>query len=318
MSANAMAQSSLAALVGGLVLAASAGGAYAASDVTVDDTQVFPESITATSDGTVIFGSMNKPIIYKAEAGATKATPFIHLSGKGPVTTLGVLADRHSQTLWVCQAERDTSGPKPVNNTSLRSFDLKSGADKASYPLPGESTLCNDIALTRSNGVYLSDSVNGRIFRLKPGATSLDLVIQHPDLKAIDGLTFVKGVLYANSVGANTIMRVPLNADGSSAGAPVQIALSRPISRPDGMRAAGKRLFLAENGAGRVSELVLDGDKATVITIKEGFDTPTAVQPRGDVLWVGEAKLEYLHDPKLKDKDPGVFKAYALPMPAAH
>lgn len=308
----------LAAIVGTLVMSVSASGALAASDVTVDDTLVFPESMTATMDGLVIFGSMNKPIIYKADPGAAKAEPFIHLTGKGAVVTLGVLADRHTGTLWACQSERDTSGPKPTNHTSLRAFDLKTGADKGKYPLPGDSTLCNDIALTHGNGVYLSDSPNGRIFRLKPGASALELVVQHADLMGIDGLTFVKGVLYANSVSANTIMRVPLNADGSSAGAPVQIALSRPISRPDGMRAAGKRLFLAENGAGRVSELLLDGDKATVVTIKEGFDTPTAVQPRGNVLWVGEAKLEYLHDPKLKDKDPGVFTAYALPMPPAH
>ena len=84
----------LAAIVGGLVASAAAGGAFAASDVTVDDTLVFAQSITATVDGTVIFGSMNKPIIYKADPGATKAKPFIHLTGKGAVVTLGVLADR--------------------------------------------------------------------------------------------------------------------------------------------------------------------------------------------------------------------------------
>ena len=131
----------------------------------------------------------------------------------------------------------------------------------------------------------------------------------------IDGLTFVKGVLYANSVSADTIMRVPLNADGSSAGAPLQIALSRPISRPDGMRAGRQAPVPGRNGAGRVSEFVMDGDKATVVTIKEGFDTPTAVQPRGNVLWVGEAKLEYLHDPKLKDGTRACSRPTPCPCP---
>jgi sugar lactone lactonase YvrE len=296
----------------------AAGAASAASDVTVDDSRVFPESITATADGTVIFGSMSKPIIYKADPGSTKAEPWIHLTGNGAINTLGVLADRHTNTLWACQQERDLSLSKPPSHTALRAFDLQSGAAKGSYPLPGESTLCNDIALEHGGAVYISDSPNGRIFRLKPGADALELVLQHPDLKGIDGLTFVKGVLYVNSISANTIMRVPLAADGTSAGPPVQITLSRPIGHPDGLRAQGDRLFVAENGAGRVSELVLDGDKATVVTLKDGFDTPTAVQPRGDILWVGEAKLEYLHDPKLKDQDPGVFKAYALSIPPAH
>jgi hypothetical protein len=81
------------------------------------------------------------------------------------------------------------------------------------------------------------------------------------------------------------------------------------------MRALGDRLFVAENGAGRVSEVKLHGDRATVVMIKDGYITPTAVQPVGDVLWVGEAKFAFMRDPKLQGQNPGPFKAYAVPLP---
>jgi hypothetical protein len=45
--------------------------------VTVPDTRVFPESITVTSDGTLLISGSEKGIIYKALPGATVAQPWI-------------------------------------------------------------------------------------------------------------------------------------------------------------------------------------------------------------------------------------------------
>ena len=270
---------------------------FAASDVTIDDTLVYPESITALADGTVIAGSANKPIIYRAGPGQTLAKAWIQLTGQGNVTTLGVLADTKAKTLWVCQSEQQEGTPAPPRRTILRTFDLKTGKDKQSYPLPGATNTCNDIAIAADGTAYISDTANGQILRLKRGG-GLELWLQDPSLAGIDGLTFVKGALYVNSVTQSTILRVPMNKDGS-AGTPVLIALSQPVGRPDGMREQAGRLFVAENGSGKVSELKLEGDKATVVVIKEGFITPTAVQPVGKILWVGEAKFAYRRDPKL-------------------
>ena len=304
----------LAALTGAaasLALLAFAGSARAASDVTVDDTQVYPESISVTADGAVILGSANKPVIYRSAPGATKAEPWIHL--KDGVTTLGILADSKSNTLYACQIE-PVPGTPPGRKSTLLTFDLKSGAPKNSYPLAGDTNLCNDVVVGAGGVAYISDTTNGEILRLKPGG-ALEVWAKDPALAGIDGVTIVKGVVYANSVTQSTILRVPTNADGS-AGKPTLIALSQPVTRPDGMRALGGRLFVAENGAGKVSELKLEaGDKATVVVIKDGFNTPTAVEPVGDTLWVGEAKFPFLRDPKLKGQDPGPFKAYALPLP---
>ena len=83
-------------------------------DVMVQDTDVFPESIAATPDGTVFLGSLKKPIIYRAAPNAD-AKPWIHLSGNQPIT-LGVLADPASKTLWACVHEPlGAPSPTPPN-----------------------------------------------------------------------------------------------------------------------------------------------------------------------------------------------------------
>ena len=52
---------------------ALASAAQAASPVSVADTRVFPESISVTSDGTLLIAGSEKGIIYKATPGAAPA-----------------------------------------------------------------------------------------------------------------------------------------------------------------------------------------------------------------------------------------------------
>jgi hypothetical protein len=45
------------------------------------------------------------------------------------------------------------------------------------------------------------------------------------------------------------------------------------------MRAANRKLLLAENGSGKISVVTFHVDKASVTVVKEGLKTPTAVEP---------------------------------------
>jgi hypothetical protein len=76
--------------------------------------------------------------------------------------------------------------------------------------------------------------------------------------------------------------------------------MDQPIKGPDGMRAAHGKLLVAENGSGKIDAITVHGDKASVTVIHEGFTTPTAVEPAGDIIWVAER---------------GAGKAVSIPMP---
>jgi hypothetical protein len=66
------------------------------------------------------------------------------------------------------------------------------------------------------------------------------------------------------------------------------------------MRAANGKLFVAENGSGKISALTINGDKASLTVLKDGLNTPTGVEPAGDTLWIAER---------------GAGKVLSIPMP---
>ena len=110
----------------------------------------------------------------------------------------------------------------------------------------------------------------------------------------------------------NSLLRVDVNGDGS-AGKPAALALSQPIKGPDGIRFGEDGvLYLAENAAGQVDAVTIDGDKATIKPLKTGFDTPTAVSKVGSTLFVLEAKLGLMGNAT----DPGQFFIYSVPLAA--
>jgi hypothetical protein len=95
------------------------------------------------------------------------------------------------------------------------------------------------------------------------------------------------GVLYANNVIADTIWRIPVDATGK-VGNPVNIWTDAPLKGPDGLRAVSGHIFVAENAHGQASMLTITGDTAHVTVVQTGLKAPTAIEPAGDVLWVGD------------------------------
>ena len=283
------------------------------AQIIIDDTRAFPESLTSTADGTLIIGSMEHGTIYRAKPGATKATPWIPAGPNGLDRVLGVFAHDASNTLWVCTNASDPQG----KDATLKAFDLKSGAAKGSYPFP-DGGLCNDIAVTRGGTTLATDTRGGRILALQPGATALTVWAADPKWVGIDGISMLTdGNVLFNNVREHQLVRVEAKPDGS-AGAATMLELSQAIAGPDGMRSLPDgRIILVENRSGKIDIVRVEGAKASIATIKDGFTmTPTAVTVNGDTAWVVEAKFAYRNDPQLKDKDPGTFSATAVPVPA--
>jgi streptogramin lyase len=212
-----------------LVFTAASGYAtLAIHEITLPGTRVFPESITSTADGTLIVGSLGHGNVSRIAPGKTMAEEWIKPGTSGLNQVLGVYADEKGKTLWVCSNNLEKKGEA----TSVKAFDLKSGALKASYPLPGEDALCNDIAVAADGTAYVADT-------------------------------------------------------------------------------------LAEN-SGKMDIVTFEGSSlrsAVVKTIKEGLESTPGVTATRGMAWIVEGKLNYRNDPQFKDKDPGIFKMYAVPLP---
>jgi len=274
----------------GAALAGFAGLAQTAcsNGILVGDAKSQPESLTLAPGGILIVGSASSPFIYKVRPGSRRAEVFIDASSEGSGTYfLGMLADAATNTLWACEII-EKPGTTPANTLSvLRSFDLTTGSAKLRWQLPGESNLCNDFSIAPDKALYISDTVNGRIYRLPADNINGELFVEDPALNGIDGITFLNGTLYVNNLFANKLYRIPIDNAGK-AGQPVNIWLDRPIKRPDGMRASNGRLLLAESGSGQISVVSVNGDMARVTTIKQGLVAPTGVEPAGTTIWIAE------------------------------
>ena len=270
-----------------------------AAEILIVDAKSQPESLTVAPGGILFVGSASTPFVYKVAPGSTTAEKFVDASAEGAGTFFfGMLADGATKTLWTCQLT-PIGDTRPVKRkTALRGFDLSTGAQKLRWDLPGENSTCNDFSIGPDKALYISDTANAKIYRLPAGASSAELFLEDSALRGIDGITFLGGTLYVNSVSMNKLYRIPVNA--GKPGQPVEIALDQPIKGPDGMRAANGKLLVAENGSGKISVITVNGDKGSVAVIKEGLKTPTAVEPAGDTIWIAER---------------GAGQAVSIPMP---
>ena len=299
------------------VVIAGVMSAYAAqpvTEITLPGARLFTESITSTKDGTLIVGSLSKGNVSRIPYGTTTVTEWIKPGTQGLNAVYGVYADEKFKTLWVCSDHYDDgTGDRP----SVKAFDLKTGAPKGSYTLPGDATFCNDIAVAGDGTAYITDTQQGSVVMLKPGAKDLEVAAKDPLLAGADGLAFgEKTVLYVNSVTMGKLLRVDLGPDGKSKSV-TELKLSQPLTLPDGMRAIGKnRMLMAEN-SGNMDIVTFSGpggQNADIKTIKSGLESTPAVTATRGMAWIAEGKLNYRDDPKLKDKDPGTFKIYAVPL----
>jgi len=269
-----------------IALLAASTAALAQTSVSPSEPESRPENMAVGPDGTLYIGSQKDARIYRARPGQAVAEQFIDMRPSAFV--LGVLADGASNTLWACEmVSMDRSTPMLKGKGILRSFDLASGAPKLNIPLPEETNICNDFVVGPDKALYLADTSNGKILRLRPGSTTLETVSHTSSLYGADGITFLDGELYVNTVWAGGLYRIP-NAMTAKAGTPVQVHTPRVLMAPDGMRAHNGVMYLAEAGNGTVSAITVKNDIATMKTIRTGLDGPCALEPHGNTLWVVE------------------------------
>jgi sugar lactone lactonase YvrE len=291
-------------------------------DILIDGQGVHPESVTSTQQGALFTGSI-AGTIYRAGPGENIAKAFITPDGtNGLRSVFGVLADQKAGRLWACSVA-NPFGPRsagPPAPSELVAFELDSGRLIGRWAFPAPGGTCNDIAIASDSSAYASDTPGGRILRLARGAAALEVVASDDRLKGIDGLDFgMDGALYINNVQRNELWRVDHLDAKAAEGRPMQLTLlkaSEKMGGPDGLRHIGNNRFLqAEGTSGRATLVTIKGDDATILVLRDGLNSSPGITLAGNTVYVVEGKIQYLFNPDLLGKDPGPFKAIAIPLP---
>jgi sugar lactone lactonase YvrE len=197
----------------------------------------------------------------------------------------------------------------------LVAFELASGKLVGRWVFPAPGGTCNDISIAKDGSAYASDTPGGRILKLARGGSALEVVVSDERLKGIDGLAFGTDALYINNVQRNELWRVDLPAAGKPAQL-TQLKVSEKMGGPDGLRHIGNNRFLqAEGSSGRATLVTVKGNDATIQVLRDGLNSSPGITLMGNTVYVVEGKIQYLFNPELRGKDPGPFKAIAIPLP---
>lgn len=280
--------------IGGIAAVATVGAISAASadghQVLIGD-NAFPESIATLPGGGFITGSVGGPNLYAWTPGDDAATVWATVDG----ISLGVFAT--SDTVYVC-----VNAPS-FGDGVLTTFDLATAEQTGAYPLPGGG-LCNDIAVSADGTAFVADTGAfagrpGRVLALVPvdedGNLGLQTVIASTAIAGADGLAFLGDRLIVNDVANGNLFAIDL--DGATMTDFEFLNVSRALEGPDGMRTASDNsgLWVAENAAGRVSFISIDGNDATVETVGEGeWVSATSVAEADGALYVVDTNFPAL------------------------
>lgn len=311
--------------LGALSLGAPAAVAAPPVRVELPGDKVFPESVTSTMDGTLYVGSIPNGGVMKAKPGAAKAETFIKPGAAGSRSTFGVFADERAGILWICSNDASAlgvSGPNDIKGSFLKGFDLKTSTNKVSVRLPGEKTLCNDIAVGPDGSVYVSNSLAPAILRLKPGAKQFEVWASDPLFEppakggaGLDGIAFGEdGNLYITKFTEAALLRVDVK-DGAP-GKVTKLETTRPLVLADALRpAVNGGGFLMIEGEGRLDRVTVNGNSAKIDVLKADLNGPTGVAQAGNTAWVSEGQLPVLFGGKGGPKLPFTLRSVPVPTP---
>src|SRR5580765_5889423 len=123
-----------AALAGALFASAVWMTAVAAgpSSIALPGERAFPESITATRDGTLFIGRLGEGGIVRANPRTGEGVLFVAPGASGSRSITGVFADDASGTLWACSNDLSALGGASGGGdrgSALKGFDLRTGAE---------------------------------------------------------------------------------------------------------------------------------------------------------------------------------------------
>ncbi len=269
---------------------------------TLPERDLIPEGIAWDPVGRTLFvGSLAKRKIVSVAADG-RIRDFVPTGREGLGQVAGMKVDPVRRSLWACSLESEAADG--TRRSALFRFDLSSGRLRQKLASPaGGKHLFNDLAVTKDGELYLTDSEEGSVYRLRPGANGLEIFSPPGSLIYPNGIALSadERFLYvANEPGIVVFER--------------EAGRSFPLERPkdvslagiDGLSLHRGTLVGIQNGAEphRVALFALSpsGDRVTAGQVLERgnplFEIPTTGAVAGDVFY-------YLANAQLSALGPG-------------
>ena len=269
----------------------------------------YPESLAAGPDGSLYVGSWRQGAVARLRPDESAPQILVKPGEGGLANGQGVLVDARAGLLWVCSGTLGFT-TVPTTPSALKSYDLKTGAVRASYVMP-DNGYCNDLAQARDGTIFVTDSYHPRILALRPGGKRFETWLEDARLGTGDAKFTVNGIavdpsggLYVSAVMATDhVFHVARQPDGS-AGAVTTIMAPRTLRNVDALRVVDRaHLLLFESNAfgkdgpygGAITlATVKDGRITALKTLVAGLNDPSSGLILNGRVWFIESKYGLL------------------------
>lgn len=223
-----------------------------------------PEAITHDTDGNLYVSTLGSGEIHQYDRRGKLLSSIVVSPSSGLLLDLGFHPDT-GELLVIDFGARQVLRVDPLSGQSM----LFSA-------IPGDNAIPNVITFDRQGYVYVSDSAQGTIWRIAAMGGPAQAWLRHPLLTthnyppfAANGIDFNhdQSVLYVANTGEDTVIKVPVMADGR-AGTPV--VLTHSVNSPDGLIVDEQdNILVASNHGNHI--MVLD-PTGTAIAVYGDFD----------------------------------------------
>jgi sugar lactone lactonase YvrE len=270
--------------------------------------QAYPETASWSAKQHVFFvSSVRHGTVGKVTLDG-KYTPFI--TDQQLVSTVGLLADDKSNTLWVTNSDPgagDRTGAATQGKLAgVAAYDATSGKRRAYYDLgslnPG-AHFANDVALDDKGNLYVTDSFAPIIYRIgadgKAAIFVSDPVFNEGEGFKLNGIAWHKdGYLLVGKYNSGELFRVNI-ADPSRID---KVALPESLKGIDGFHLIdNQHLVAVQNlGADRTVELTsTDGWKSAKIgrQLKSAMSMPSSATQVDKDVYVLDSRIDTLFNP---------------------
>jgi hypothetical protein len=260
-----------------------------------------------------------RKIVRRAADGAV--SDFVREGQDGIESVLAIAVDPPRGRLYACSAalpqmsgyEKSREG-----SSALFAFELASGklAGRWALPADGKPRAANDLAIGSAGEVYVTDSLGSGIYRLRPGAAALDVLVAPGVFRSPQGIGFgPNGRLYVADWGYGLYW---LDPEGKRR--EVEAPPDLPLLGIDGLVLLRRRVFVVQNGIAphRVAALELDaaGDRIVrgeLLDMNDPeFDEPTLAVLVDGALYVNGRSQWGKFDEKTGAFDPGKLREPAI------
>jgi hypothetical protein len=162
----------------------------------------------------------------------------------------------------------------------------------------------NGLALDPQNHtLYATDSVLGTIWRVStqggvPTAWSTAPQLANTGFLGVNGLKLHNGALWATNLDQGTVLRIPIQQDGSAGS--VETMATDLVGIDDiTFTGCGDQLLAAMVEPNEVALVQPDGSHSIVLTATAGLENPTSIVLRGDTAYIFSAAYLTANDPNL-------------------